>query len=127
MKKNLEREQRMVEMRMNGATYLQIAEAFGITKQRVQQIVGKRRGNNFRPFTEERCVYPILREWLNDNKISLAELCRMCRGNASSSNLSELRVVLRGESKWVTKPTIDKLINATWLTYEKLFYEGETT
>lgn len=124
-KRKNEREAEMLEMRRAGASYTEIAERYGISKQRVYQIVGARNKAYFRPITPERCIYPYLRKWMNDNEISIAELVRRGRGNASATNWCELKAVLTGKARAVTKPTIDKLINATGLTYEKLFYEGE--
>lgn len=120
---NKERNEEMVRMRQNGATYAEIAKRFGVSKQRVSMILGQADGAKFKPFTPERCVYPILRKWPNDNKVSVAELTRRMYGNASANNHKYVRVILRGCSKDIRKPTIDKLIKATGLKYEQLFYK----
>lgn len=124
--RKVEREAEMMEMRRAGASYTEIAERFGLSKQRVYQIVGVRNKAYFKPITQAQCVYPYLRKWMNDNEVSVAELCRRMRGNAAGTNLSEVGHILTGKGKCMQKKTIDKLIKATGLKYEKLFYEGET-
>ena len=126
MKKMASRDEEMVRMRNAGASYAEIANRYGISKQRVYQIVGREHKAKFRPLTEARCVYPVLRKWMNDNRISKAELCRRMYGNNSGTNSTNLCEILCGRQKGVTKSTIDKLIKATGLKYEELFYEGET-
>ena len=120
---NKERDEEMVRMRQNGASYAEIAKRFGVSKQRVSMILGQADGAKFKPFTPERCVYPILRKWLNDNKVSAAELTRRMKGNASATSHSQVSDLLRGKSKGLQKQTIDKLIKATGLKYEQLFYK----
>lgn len=120
---NKERDEEMVRMRQNGASYPEIAKRFGVSKQRVFMILGKADGARFKVFTPERCVYPILRKWLNDNKVSVAELTRRMYGNANANNHKYVREILRGNRVKIEKPTIDKLIKATGLKYEQLFYK----
>lgn len=108
-----------------GLTYAEIAAKHGISKQRVAQVCAKRTNNYFKPYTAERVVYPHLRKWLNDNKITRREFIKRM-GYAYSAGIdSRLSVWFRGKS-YPQKPTIDKIIAVTGLTYEQLFArEGE--
>lgn len=126
MNKKADRNAEMVKMRENGATYSEIAKRFGVSRCRVWQMVGRDRGFNFRPLSPERCVYPNLRKWMNENKITKAELTRRMRGNATSGNVVEIDSFLSGKIEGMAKKTIDKLILVTGLPYEALFSKEET-
>jgi hypothetical protein len=126
MNKKTDRNAEMVKMRESGATYTEIAKRFGISRCRVWQMVGRDRGFNFRPLSPERCVYPNLRKWMNENKITKAELTRRMRGNATSGNVVEIDSFLSGKIEGMAKKTIDKLILVTGLPYEALFSKEET-
>ena len=62
-------------LRDQGMTYQQIGEVCGVSRQRIGQILGKWNPNNFHVITDS-CIYPNLRKWMNDNKVSRAEFCR---------------------------------------------------
>lgn len=114
------RKQQMIAMRKQGHTYEQIARAFNVSRQRVYQLIGVSNKSYFRPITEERCVYPGLRKWMNDNNISTVELTRRLYGSAAGSNQSYVSAWLKG-SKTLYKQAIDRILTVTNLTYEEAF------
>lgn len=121
----IEKQELMRADRAQGMTYKQISEKYGVSKQRVQQLVGgdtKHAICCFRGITEKDCIYPNLRKWMNDNKISKAELCRRMYGTSHPQCQDRLRVYLKGLTN-PTKLNIDRLIKVTGLTYEELFKE----
>lgn len=121
-----ERKRQMDKLRKKGMSYQQIAWEFGVSKQRVFQIIGGSKENHFRPFNKERCIYVGLRKWLNDNKVSLNELTRKLHGNTNSNNRQRTRARIIGEVE-IEKTFIDKILEITGLTYEKAFEtEGDT-
>lgn len=126
MNKKADRNAEMVKMRESGATYTEIAKRFGVSRCRVWQMVGRDRGLTFRPLSFERCVYPNLRKWMNENKITKAELTRRMRGNSASKNATEIDSFLLGKTEGMAKKTIDKLILVTGLPYEVLFSKEES-
>ena len=113
----------MLEMKKNGATYDEIGKAFNVSKQRVAQIIGDEVKGHFKLITPNVCIYPNLRKWMNDNRITKSELTRRFYGNTTPNNIVAVGNFLRGTTKAVTKKHIDKYIAITGLTYEQLFEE----
>lgn len=110
--------------REKGLTYRQIAEKHGVSFQTVAQACGKSDASKFRAFTESDCVYPNLRKWLNDNKVSRYEFIRrvgLCADSATSCTFGKY---FRGKH-YPNKQTIDKMLRVTGLTYEELFYRED--
>lgn len=113
----------MRSYRAQGMTYEQIGEKVGLSKQRVFQLVGggtDRAKKHFRTITEEQCVYPNIRKWMNENSVSKAEFSRKVFGTAHPKTMSLLCGWLSGKG-YPSKHNIDKLIEVTGLTYEELF------
>lgn len=110
--------------REKGLTYRQIAEKHGVSFQTVAQACSKSDASKFRAFTESDCVYPNLRKWLNDNKVSRCEFIKrvgLCANNSASTIFGNY---FRGKH-YPNKQTIDKMLRVTGLTYEELFYREE--
>lgn len=121
-----ERKEQMLRMKMDGATYEEIGKEFNLSKQRIHMIIGKQSKGHFKWMSKERCVYPNLRKWINDNQVSVAEFCRRLYGNSHPENHYRVSRFLKGYSKEIQKGTIDKYLMVTGLTYEKLFeMEGD--
>lgn len=126
MSKTIECEKRKEEMRKlyeSGMTFAEVGEEFGISKQRVFQLIGGKTKNLFRTVNKERCIYDGLRKWLNDNRISVHELTRRLYGDAHALNYKRTRDKLCGVA--ITKEYIDKFREITGLTYEELFVNKE--
>ena len=113
----------MLEDRESGMTYEEIARKHGVTRQRVGQICGKWNKYYFRVIKKDGCVFVNLRNWMNDNSISRAELMRRMGLQVNGENLARLRTVLTGHAN-PRKEYIDGLIQATGMTYEDLFEVG---
>lgn len=115
------------EMRADGMTYQEIADACGCSHQNVSQTLARYRASQFRAFTKDRCCWDGLLEWLNDNRISLQELIRRRYGRNHTGSVGDtLRRQLKGERP-LKKTDIDFFRELTGLTYEQLFcsQEGE--
>lgn len=121
-----ERKPQMIEMRKNGSTYQEIANTFHLSKQRVCQIIGGSLKSHFKEISSEDCIYPNLRKWMNDNRITKAGLCRRIYGHGHAVCQGYVADFLRGRKPNTTKGTIDKYLIATGLTYEELFEREET-
>jgi hypothetical protein len=108
-----------------GYTHAQIADIVGTSKQYVHQINGSYGPNHFKRMTEKQIVYPNLRKWWNDNRMTGAEFIRRMGLQYHSRTLSRLRGWLTGRV-YPDKSHIDLIISVTGLTYEQLFSrEGE--
>lgn len=110
--------------RENGKSLKEIAEMYGVSTQAVSQATAKIKKGYFKHYTEENCIYPNLRNWLNDNKVTRNEFIRRMGMTLSPSNSCRLHHYFTGRN-YPTKATIDKFIEITGLTYEEMFWEGE--
>lgn len=61
-----------------------------------------------------------MRKWLNENRITKAELIRRMGIETESTVFARIGIYLRGKS-YPSKQTIDKLLRVTGLSYEKFF------
>ncbi len=108
-------------MRKQGMTYQKIADTCGCTRQNVYYALARQEKRIVRKITPERCVYPALREWMDENRVSVAELLRRIRGeDARGHNRSRFDNVLKGQAD-PKKSEIDGLMRVTGMTYEELF------
>ena len=114
------RKAQIQEDRKNNMTYRQIAEKHGVSKQYVGQICSQFNPKYFKVVQEDGCIYPNLRRWMNENKVSRYELLRRMGMFAAGMNCDVLRGIMRGE-KSPRKEWIDKMLEATGMTYEELF------
>lgn len=110
----------MLDMKNDGKTYQEIADAFGISKQRVHQLLGTGDARYFRYVKKTTCIYKGIRKYMNDNKVSVAELVRRVYGYYHPKLFSTMVSKLRGSSD-IQKRYIDKILEATGLTYEVAF------
>lgn len=103
-----------------GLSRRETAEKYGVSTQMVHQACGKHGPGHFRKITENGCVYPNLRNWMNENKVSYMELLRRMGIFPVTQNLNTHKLWLSGRAD-PRKETIDKMIAITGIPYEKLF------
>ena len=92
----------MLEMRMKGATYKQIADMCGITKQRVHQKIAKyspqvkaiRRGSLYLEEIKYKGIYEYFRENLD---VAFSEFVIGVYGCTNHNNTERMRCFLRGK------------------------------
>ena len=118
-----ERAMDMFKMRLEGATYQEIADKYGITKQRVEGILkmrepSKKHSNN----KYEKCIYKGLREWLQQNNYKLNDLQNLISKNKQKQAGNSLRMKLCGKREFRLSE-INKIINLTGMTFEELFMQ----
>lgn len=109
--------------RDSGMTYRQIAEKYGVSYQCVAMSCG-RNGGSFRPYDPKQVVYPNLRKWLNDNKITKREFVHRMDNIPSSEAMRRLTGWFDGTFN-PNKVTIDKALEITGMSYEVLFAKQE--
>lgn len=114
-----------IEGRKKGMTYQEIAAKYGVSYQAVAQAAGRHSPGHFRVFTTKSCIYIGLRNWLNDNKVSRAELMRRMNVSIGGKTTDRIGRILRGDT-YPNKNDIDLLLKVTGMTYEELFAEEET-
>ena len=114
---------KMQLLRDQGLTHREIAEQVGVSRQYVSTVCGSYDPIYFQ-YINEGCVYPNLREWMNTNKISRRELLRRMGLTPRHNNSEKLSRYMRGEND-PRKDYIDRMLKATGMTYEKLFYRED--
>ncbi len=118
-----ERKKEMRALREQGLKHREIAERFGVSHQYVAMVCGTCDPRYYIHIGDE-CVYPNLRNWMNENKISRKELLRRIGVEPLANNYSRLNKYLRGEAQ-PRKPWIDKMLEVTGMTYEVMFWRAE--
>ena len=117
------RTEQYIILRDQGLTYREIAARLGVSYQAVAQVCAKHGFAQFRKIQPDGCVYPGLRNWMNEHFVSRQELYRRmydgrpCIGKAPHIIADRLR----GKSTW-RMDEIDRLLDVTNLTYEELFH-----
>ena len=118
------KKEKMVELRKQGFTYQKIADTLGCSRSYVGQILSEKEECKFRPLTSKDCIYVGIRNWMNENKVSKTEFCRMIYGYAHPNSIRRYSSVLKGHDCY--KRTIDIILSITGLTYEEDFrLDGE--
>lgn len=106
-------------MRAEGRTLEAIGRSFGLSKQRVQQILRRGGEKPKRKFHKNRprSVFYKLDDWAREHDCSWMELACQCEMNPSLF----YRNFVHGIGGNPGKRTIDRLLQITGLTYEELF------
>lgn len=119
------RYEEFVAYREQGMTYKEIAARCGVCHQRVAQVLAHRTPGHFKPYLPHEVVYNGLREWMNENLVSRSDLGRLFNGKANPGGewASRVNNRLTGRTGW-RMVEINKLIDASGLTYEQLFRSG---
>lgn len=116
----MKRTEMYIADRAAGMTYREIAAKYGVSHQAVAQVCGKRDVNRFKPYSEEDVVYPNLRRWLNDNKITRREFSIRMGNVGYGTSAVALSDWFKGKN-YPTKKVIDKMLAVTGLTYEEMW------
>lgn len=111
---------KMFEMRVNGATYQEIADYFHVTKQYVHSTLSQFVGEGYTVGTVK-CVYPGLKRWMLTTGTSAKEInkkLQMC------SHPSMFYNRIRGKTQF-TIQEVKKILAFTGLTFEEAFGEED--
>lgn len=114
---------KMLEDRESGMKYVDIARKHGVSYQRVAFALSKYNPKRFSYVREDACIYPELRKWMNDNKVSRSELVRRMNYEVAAGNIEKLSDIMKGKIN-PKKDWIDALIAVTGMEYERLFAES---
>lgn len=106
-------------MRLEGASLQSIADTFGVTRERIHQILPGE-GKSWRDDAVlSRCAYPGIAQWLFDNRINYAKFAGLT--GFAQATISRW---MNGTHK-LSKSAIDKILEVTGMTYEQAFGEPE--
>lgn len=109
---------KMFEMRLDGCSFEEIGQHFGITRERVRQILESRtiKGRVGRRISN--CVFPGIVNWLHKNDMTLKELC----DGTNCLGTSAFYRKMHGELEF-NMPQIKAILAFTGLTFEEAFGE----
>lgn len=117
---NKDRLLEMIKTRLDGCTYQEIAERYGVTRQYVQQsissFVGKER--TIRQSSLDRCIYPNIKAWMIDNNISMIKLSKIC--GLAETHIGAVRAKLCGERDFKISE-IKTILKESGKTFEYMF------
>lgn len=100
-------------MLLNGSTYQEISDKFGVTRQRIQQLIPG--VSTKRKAAINSCVYKGISRWMQEKRYGYNDLAKM-----ASISYQNLYMMMTGKTS-LSKRSIDKILDATSLTYEEAF------
>lgn len=111
----------MYRMRLEGKSYQNIADRFGVSRQYVYQLIGQQCKSE--PYRNVNVPYTGLKKWMNESRYSVAELSREsgCTDNHSKGTIASY---LKGSPR-MDIDSIRKILRFTGLTFEEAFGEAE--
>lgn len=103
-------------MRLDGATYQEIGNKFGVSRQRIEQVINKKLQKPSKRFIGKGFLYPNLIKWMIENEMSIHDLTETLGLNRSAT----LTLKLKGKSEF-KKREIDIILAKTNMKYEECF------
>lgn len=119
----------MFAMRLDGYTLQEIGDKYGITRERVRQILTTVacRKANIRKVTEN-LKYPNLSKWMRDNDVSMGELWVKMGNKPANSGTTKISRLLKGDaSLGLRMDQIKKILEITGMTFEEAFAEEDVS
>lgn len=114
------KKEQIIQMRQQGLKCKDIADALGCSRQYISMVCGGRSPSRFQ-YIGDKCIYPNLRKWMNENKVSRTELLRRMGLVTKTANYTRITNYIYGQYD-PSKRFIDRMLKITGLTYETLFY-----
>lgn len=113
----------IISLSGEGYNYSEIANLVGVSRQYVHIVLGPKGGDGltrFRILSEDQCIYPEFRKWWNEHQMNYRKFLKLMGMVYHKSNITNLQRYMRGE-RYPRKESIDKMIAATGIPYERLF------
>ena len=117
----------MLQMRLNGATYQEIADASGLSKQRVHMLLTtyapELKGVRGNGFNIETIVYKGIYEYFKKNETeSLSSFAMKVFGYTTKDNIPSMRKFIIGEcNSRYNIPQMQKICELVGMPFEKVF------
>lgn len=115
----------MVKMRLDGCTFQEIADEYGVSRQCVQQSIADFTGKKktVKKSSLDKCIYPNIREWMRDSGITMIRLSGICGLNESSQGV--IRAKLLGQREFKISE-IRAILKESGKSFEHMFRTEET-
>lgn len=117
----MRKKEEILKLSDEGYNFTEIAERCGVTRQYVSMLFRGTELSDFRRLDETKCVFPKFMDWWNRNRMTYPKFFVRMGMAYHATNIYQLKKYLSGERS-PQKHYIDKLISATGLTYEEIFY-----
>ena len=120
---------KMVEMRMDGASYQEIGDAFGMSKQNAQNVLSRYykrlSGHRGRGFNIENIAYEGIYDFFDKNKkMTVSRFASLIFGNDAPHGVAKVRTFITGESNALFKIShIKKMCELVGKPFEECFKE----
>ncbi|MBY7007906.1 XRE family transcriptional regulator [Clostridium botulinum] len=114
---------KMFEMRTRGCTLAEIGEMYGITRERVRQILKSAISRSTSMVRgREGIIYPNISKWLKDNDVSIEEFAEYLgkEQNFKKKKVTRLSHILKGKGEF-TMQEILAVLKVTRMTFEQAF------
>lgn len=102
-------------MRLEGATLQECADRFGVTRECIRKITPPVETHKRGRPAYKSCIYPNLRALLSENRYGYSDFAKLCVASEQA-----IFNALTGKVN-PRKSTIDKILDATGMTYEEAF------
>ncbi len=111
-----------VQMRRDGATLQEIGDVFGVTRERIRQVLVKQPRARKCSTDLEKIVYEGLYNYMMDNpKMTFTSLAMVMLNNGGNAASNKIQRFAHGKNCVISKKAYDRLIKKTGMTYEQLF------
>lgn len=107
-------------MRLDGATFQQIADKFGVTKQFIQQSLFPSDNRKVRASNGSMCIYAGLAQFIDDYHVTQRKLGELLGIKCVESSTTRVRKRLTGKTPF-TINEIYKILEFTGMTFEECF------
>lgn len=118
---------KMFEMRIRGCTLQEIGDEYGITRERVRQIMQSSISRSTSMIRgREGIIYPNISKWLKDNDVSLEEFksALQIEQNLKYKNATRLSHILKGKGEF-SMSEIRGILKITNMTFEEAFQSNK--
>lgn len=117
---NKERLLAMIKMRLDGCTYQEIADKYGISRQFVQQEIANFTGKErtIKKSSLDKCIYPNLKKYMIDNNISMTKLSKICGLTGIRTDVIKLKLIGERDFKM---SEIKAILKESSQTFEYMF------
>lgn len=119
---NKERAVEMFKMRLDGATYQEIADKYKVTRQCVEQILKMREPHRVQSTKKyEKIIFKGLKEWMMKNNISIIDIHRkISKGESPNPHCTRLKLTGLRDFSY---SEIRIIMEFSGLTFEQLFMQ----
>lgn len=112
------------ELRMQGLTFVEIGKRLGVSRQRIAQCCAGMNPEQTawacRIKNLDCIIYPNLKKWMLENKVSIPEMMRRIGLDTGSRRSESFRNKLKGRTQ-LTITDIKKILAVTGGTFEQMF------